>query len=509
MSIEAWAFLVSRNPYIDYRTIVAPDFICAAGIPNLLARAADGELTEIGHAICRRIEGSDVEDFTIIFRVIEAKGAYINSTDGNNILKDSFGREIYLIEGLVVKGTDKVSITNEDLENAHEQVKASYQKFWEYTDIPMVESSSCFSLKNVESIKDSDLLNIEEIQPLKVNSKKKSVQISSWECEKKICLDFRVSSIAFSPNENQIVVRGYNPLAEIYSLIDYTKINSIDRRLRGLFNFDNLLNFDRDRAISFSPDGKLLAFSIIEGTDNNNILVWNVDLHQEKIIFKGHRFGPFGRIYSIAFNRDCNLLASSSQDSTTRLWDLATGEQYGTLQNEEPVYSISFSPKDSILVCGSSGGNVEIWDVKSKSRLDILKSNLSSINSVAFSSDGSMLAIGGDDNWVDGKYRNSDFVNAKFLQILDMKTKKVSYVLDGHSDQVNSVAFSLNGQVLASGSKDGNVKLWDVNSGKEILTLLPQINEKPPSEITSVAFSPDGQLLASSSMDGYVTIWRS
>ena len=113
-----------------------------------------------------------------------------------------------------------------------------------------------------------------------------------------------------------------------------------------------------------------------------------------------------------------------------------------------------------------------------------------------------MLAVGGSSSWVDAK-------DPKYLEIWDMKTKEVVYVLDGHNDQVNSVAFSPNGQVLASGSNDGNVKLWDVNSGKEILTLSPQTNEESASMITSVAFSPDGQLLASGSKSGYVTIWRS
>ena len=46
MSIEAWPFLVSRNRYLDYRTVVAPKFICEAGISNLLARVADGDLTQ-------------------------------------------------------------------------------------------------------------------------------------------------------------------------------------------------------------------------------------------------------------------------------------------------------------------------------------------------------------------------------------------------------------------------------------------------------------------------------
>jgi WD40 repeat protein len=285
-------------------------------------------------------------------------------------------------------------------------------------------------------------------------------------------------------------------------LTDHRSIDSIDRKLRGVLNFDEILNFDNDRAISFSSDGKLLAFSIIQGADKNNVLLWNINLRKEEYIFKGHRLSPLGRIHSIAFSKVGNLLASASQDSTVKLWNTATGEQYASLENAEPVYSVSFSPKGSTLVSGSSKGSVEFWDVEGKCRLDILKSKaLSSIKSLAFSSDGSTLAVGGD--------TVSDYVDAKYVEIWDINEKKIIHVLDGHSDLVYSVAFSPDGQLLASGSKDGNVKLWNVKSGKETLPLPEQSNGDSRAEITSVAFSSDGKLLASSHMDGVVKIWRS
>jgi len=502
MSIEAWPFLVSRNPYLDYRTIVAPDFICAAGIPNLLARAADGELTDPGHAIRRKVEGSEVGDFSIVFRVVQALEEYINFGDGENLLRDSFGREIYLLEGLVIKGISQVSITNEDLEGVHTQVRQSYQKFWDCTDVPPVETSSHSYLKIDEFSEALNLLEVEEMQPLVVNSEKTQSQNSTWKLNQKLLFNFRISSIAFSPRENKIAVRSYNPFVEILSLTDHRSIDSIDRKLRGVLNFDEILNFDNDRAISFSSDGKLLAFSIIQGADKNNVLLWNINLRKEEYIFKGHRLSPLGRIHSIAFSKVGNLLASASQDSTVKLWNTATGEQYASLENAEPVYSVSFSPKGSTLVSGSSKGSVEFWDVEGKCRLDILKSKaLSSIKSLAFSSDGSTLAVGGD--------TVSDYVDAKYVEIWDINEKKIIHVLDGHSDLVYSVAFSPDGQLLASGSKDGNVKLWNVKSGKETLPLPEQSNGDSRAEITSVAFSSDGKLLASSHMDGVVTIWRS
>jgi WD40 repeat protein len=74
--------------------------------------------------------------------------------------------------------------------------------------------------------------------------------------------------------------------------------------------------------------------------------------------------------------------------------------------------------------------------------------------------------------------------------------------LEGHTGLVLSVAFSPDGQLLASGSWDDTVILWDVRTGERVRTL-----EGHTDDVNSVAFSPDGRLLASGSGDGTVILW--
>jgi WD40 repeat protein len=77
--------------------------------------------------------------------------------------------------------------------------------------------------------------------------------------------------------------------------------------------------------------------------------------------------------------------------------------------------------------------------------------------------------------------------------------------LQGHTDCVTSVAFSPDGQILASGSEDGTVILWDTATNQPIGIPFHQTDSNLG--ITSIAFSPDGRFLASSDYDGIIVVW--
>lgn len=153
---------------LDYRTVVAPDFICKARIDKLLARAAEGNLTERGYAIRRKIQGSKFRNLTVVFRVVYARENDINPDGGDEVLKDSFGREIHLLEGVVLREVGEIDVKKEDLDEAHDLLTKSFKDFWNWREPQPAIRSEHFLLKpNTSSLS----LKIEELSPFYVKRK--------------------------------------------------------------------------------------------------------------------------------------------------------------------------------------------------------------------------------------------------------------------------------------------------------------------------------------------------
>ena len=186
-----------------------------------------------------------------------------------------------------------------------------------------------------------------------------------------------------------------------------------------------------------------------------------------------------------------------------KIWDIATGKKLFDLNGHAGlVTSVAFSPDGQRLASASSDQTVKIWDCATGKELFALRGHASDvtsvasgglhagwITSVAFSPDGQRLASARHDTTV---------------KIWEIATGKELLALKGDAGGVDSVAFSPDGQRLASAGDDQTVRIWDSATGKELLAL-----KGHGGEVTSLAFSPDGQRLASASSDQTVKIWDS
>ena len=206
-----------------------------------------------------------------------------------------------------------------------------------------------------------------------------------------------------------------------------------------------------DKAIAFSPNGQSLAVA-------SGIGVWLYDVATSRELML---LPSASAVNSVAFSRDGMQLASGSVDGTVALWDIATGQNTNTFEARRGKISpIAFSQKETLTAPRS-------------------------VESVAFSPDGKLIASGRKDGTI---------------VLLDIANGNAT-TIEGHTDWVSSVAFSSQG-VLASGSLDRTIKLWDVQTGTRTA-----IFEARSGNVFSVAFSPDGTKLASGLGDGTVVLW--
>ena len=207
-----------------------------------------------------------------------------------------------------------------------------------------------------------------------------------------------------------------------------------------------------------------------------------------------------GKINDIKYSPDGKHLAVASSVGVW-IYDAQTGEVINLITSTDrrvggepdpqisPINSISFSPDGQLLAIGTQGNNIRIWDVK----LGRYRHThwVSGLQSLSFSPDGNILASGGTE-----------------ILLWDPETgerrhQRFSIVLAGFNS-INSVVFSPDGQTLASASDDQTVHLWDAKTGGEPIHTFTEHTDK----VLSVAFSPDGQTLASASEDQTVRLWN-
>jgi WD40 repeat protein len=284
-------------------------------------------------------------------------------------------------------------------------------------------------------------------------------------------------------------------------------------------------------SVAFSPDGKRLA----SGSEDQTIKVWDAQTGQATLTLKGHTRG----VTSVAFRPDGKRLASGSDDSTLKVWDAQTGRLILTLQGPTgEVSSAAFSPDGQHLVSGGTDQTLKVWDAQTGQMTQTLKGHTREVSSVAFSPDGERLVSGSSDNTLkvwnaqtgqepltlhghagivlsvafspDGKHLASGSGGydqrgrplSPLVKVWDAQSGQEILTLTGHTGPVHSVAFSPDGQRLASGSQDRTLKVWDVQSGRETLTLKGHTDT-----VFSVKFSPDGKRLVSGSADGTLKMW--
>jgi WD40 repeat protein len=253
-------------------------------------------------------------------------------------------------------------------------------------------------------------------------------------------------------------------------------------------------------AVSFAPDGKLLAIGRAFGHGYLPLR----DAETGEMI----RRLPIGRqthVQQLVFSPDGSWLAAGGTGQAAYLWNVSDGKIVREFRGGW-VWAAAISADGSTLAM-SAGEIIELWDLNRDQLLRQFgsvagrKDASRGFSYLAFSPDGQFLAAA--ESALGGPQDGLPISRDGAIRVYDVPTGRERLTLRGHRGPVSSVRYSADGRWILSGGEDATVRLWDAGTGAELHRL-----EGHRGAVTAVAFAPDSQTALSASLDSTALVWE-
>eukprot|EP01096_Ripella_sp_DP13-Kostka_P018407 TRINITY_DN9999_c0_g1_i1.p1 TRINITY_DN9999_c0_g1~~TRINITY_DN9999_c0_g1_i1.p1 ORF type:complete len:472 (-),score=181.96 TRINITY_DN9999_c0_g1_i1:145-1560(-) len=240
-------------------------------------------------------------------------------------------------------------------------------------------------------------------------------------------------------------------------------------------------------SVDWNPTGSLLASGSFDGAAR----IWTEAGELKQTLAK--HSCP---VVSLRFSKNGALLLTGSMDSTAIVWNTDSGELVQQFAfHKDPILDVDWRD-NSTFATSSKDMTIYVCQIEKKHPIHTFKGHADEINCIRWSPDGNVLASCSDD---------------LTIKVWGMDSESSLFDLKDHSKEVSIVRWSPTGPgspnpnkklILASASVDNTIRLWDTDTYK-----CKHVLDRHQSPINTIAFSPDGDLLASGGFDQFIYIW--